>query len=76
MVAVFDYDFQVKRDRFDAEKCELYSLSNYENIVLKGLELDYVREDEIEVLRRWRQSPRNLEAIVMQAVTVDGASAF
>jgi len=57
MVSVFDYDFQVKRDRFDAEKCELYSLSNYENIVLKALELDYVREDEIEVLKNWRQSP-------------------
>lgn len=57
MVAVFDYDFPVKRDRFDAEKCELYSLSNYENIVLKGLELDYVREDEVEILKSWRQSP-------------------
>ena len=59
MLAVFDYDFEVKRQRFDAEKCELYSLSNYENIVLKGLELDYVREEDMELLKSWRQSPEN-----------------
>lgn len=57
MLAVFDYDFQQKRERFEAEKCELFTLSNYESIVTKGLELDYVREDEIEILKSWRQSP-------------------
>lgn len=58
MVAVFDYDFQVKIDCFAEEKCELYSLSNYENVIIKGLELDYVREEETEVLKSWRQAPQ------------------
>lgn len=57
MVAVFDYDFEIKRNRFAEEKCELYTLSNYESILLKGLELDYIREEDMEVLRRWRQQP-------------------
>ena len=57
MIAVFDYDFEVKRKRFEDEKCELFTLSNYENVLIKGLELDYIREEDVEVLRRWRQQP-------------------
>jgi orotate phosphoribosyltransferase len=57
MVAVFDYDFEIKRNRFAEEKCELFTLSNYESVLLKGLELDYIREEDVEMLRRWRQQP-------------------
>jgi orotate phosphoribosyltransferase len=57
MVAVFDYDFEIKRTRFAEDKCELFTLSNYETVLSKGLELDYVREDEVEVLRSWRRQP-------------------
>lgn len=57
MVAVFDYDFEIKRTRFVEEKCELFTLSNYETVLTKGLELDYVREDEVDVLRGWRKQP-------------------
>ncbi|MCG9911564.1 MAG: orotate phosphoribosyltransferase [Flavobacteriales bacterium] len=59
MVAVFDYDFQVKTDRFKEEKCELYSLSNYEFVIKKGLELDYVRAEDTDVLKSWRQAPHD-----------------
>jgi orotate phosphoribosyltransferase len=59
MVAVFDYDFQVKIDRFKEEKCELYSLSNYEFVIKKGLELNYIRAEDTAVLKSWKQAPQD-----------------
>lgn len=58
MLAVFDYDFEQKRERFESEKCELFTLSNYEYVLKKGVELDYVREEDTDILKEWRTSPQ------------------
>lgn len=57
MIAVFDYDFPAKRERFKAENCELYTLSNYQSVIAKGLELGVVGENDKAVLARWRDLP-------------------
>jgi orotate phosphoribosyltransferase len=57
MVSVFDYDFESKREQFKKEKCELVSLSDYEHVLRKAIELEYIDEKKLGILQEWRHSP-------------------
>lgn len=57
MVAVFDYDFHVKRENFKKAKCNLISLTDYEHIINTAIELNYVHENQLELLKQWRNNP-------------------
>ncbi len=59
MAAIFSYGFQVAQDMFEDAKCPLVVLSSYENLIAKALELDFVKEDEIALLKEWRKDPAN-----------------
>jgi orotate phosphoribosyltransferase len=57
MVAVFDYDFNVKRENFKKAKCNLISLTDYEHVINTAIELNYVHENQLELLKEWRNNP-------------------
>lgn len=57
MLSVFDYDFDVKTENFKKAKCELISLTSYEFVLKAALELDYIQEKDLEILKEWRSNP-------------------
>lgn len=57
MVAIFSYGFDVAHQNFQNENLELYTLSNYENLLLLAQEKGYISEQEQELLARWRENP-------------------
>ena len=57
MLAVFDYDFDLKKERFQQARCELISLSTYEYVIQRAAELNYVQESDLEILNAWRKNP-------------------
>ncbi len=59
MFTVFDYDFDVKKENFKKANCELISLTNYEYVLKAALEMDYIRENEVEILQEWRSNPQS-----------------
>lgn len=57
MAAIFSYGFQVAEDNFKNAKVDLYTLSNYENLLPLAVNKKYITEAEEKTLQEWRTSP-------------------
>ena len=57
MVAIFTYQFPQAAAAFDEANVELTTLSNYTELLAEAKDLDYIKAEDIEVLKEWRQSP-------------------
>jgi orotate phosphoribosyltransferase len=57
MAAIFTYGFPISEERFAAANLEVLTLSNYENLLKKAIEKQYVSEKEMESLTEWAKSP-------------------
>jgi len=57
MAAIFSYGFQVASDNFKKANVDLYTLSNYENLLPLAVNKKYITEEEEKTLQEWRTSP-------------------
>ena len=57
MAAIFTYGFGVADDNFEAAKCELITLSNYDVLAKEAVKMGYVKDEDLESLSTWRKSP-------------------
>ncbi len=57
MISIFDYGFSNTEDIFKTAKVDLISLSNYSFLIQKALELGYVEESHMDILKEWRENP-------------------
>jgi orotate phosphoribosyltransferase len=57
MVAIFSYNFPKARRAFENADVELHTLSNYDSLVEEALATDYIRQEDIEMLKDWRFKP-------------------
>lgn len=57
MVAIFSYGFEVANDNFEKAKVELYTLSNYENLLEQALDTKYITSKEQDILALWNDNP-------------------
>jgi len=57
MAAVFSYGFQVAEDNFANANVDLYTLSNYENLLELAVAKEYITENEQDLLQQWRKNP-------------------
>ena len=57
MVAIFSYGFDVAADNFKDHKCPLVTLSNYDALIQKALETNYISAKDLQSLKLWRESP-------------------
>ncbi|WP_404812591.1 orotate phosphoribosyltransferase [Capnocytophaga canimorsus] len=57
MLAVFSYGFETTHQNFKQENVVLHTLSNYENLLLQALNIGYISENELEMLKSWRENP-------------------
>ena len=57
MVAIFSYRFAVAEEAFREAKVNLCTLSDYEVLVQKALEENYITQKDIESLIQWRREP-------------------
>lgn len=63
MVAIFSYGFEVAAKNFEAANVELYTLSNYENLLEQAMDTKYINAKEQEVLALWNDNPSEWNAI-------------
>lgn len=56
-VAIFTYGFPLAENRFTEAKCEVHTLSNYEAMIPIAREMEYVGEDDLQLLKSWRATP-------------------
>jgi len=57
MAAIFSYGFEVAATNFKEKNVELFTLSNYENLLYLAQQKGYITEDEQETLSQWRKNP-------------------
>lgn len=57
MAAIFTYGFDVADQNFKNAKVDLYTLSNYQNLLNLAVAKSYISEKEEKTLREWSVSP-------------------
>ena len=62
MVAIFTYGFQISEENFENSGVELFTLSNYENLLVQALETNYINDDEMATLSAWNKNPSEWNA--------------
>lgn len=62
MVAIFSYGFDLAQENFREHKCPLVTLTNYDAVLGKAIESNYISENDLEPLNEWRKDPANWKA--------------
>lgn len=57
MVAIFTYGFPAAAANFEKAGVDLDTLSNYNTLIELAQEEGYIKPEEMETLREWRQAP-------------------
>lgn len=57
MVAIFTYGFPIADANFVEKNVKLITLSNYEALLPKAVEMGYVTESQLVTLGEWRENP-------------------
>ena len=57
MVAIFSYNFIKSRRAFENANVELHTLSHYEALLEKAVEENYIKVEDLNVLKEWRINP-------------------
>jgi len=57
MVAIFSYNLDKAIDNFKKANCQLYTLSDYNELVKQAIESNYISESDLKSLQKWREDP-------------------
>jgi len=57
MAAIFSYGFTVAIDNFKNANLDLFTLSNYENLLELAVTKEYITTTEQDLLKEWRKNP-------------------
>ena len=57
MAAIFTYGFNVAEENFKNANIDLYTLSNYENLLDLAVQKQYITENQQSTLLEWNESP-------------------
>ena len=58
MMAIFTYQLDAATEAFKKANCDLVTISNYEALIQKAVEENYVSDDQMQSLKEWRKSPQ------------------
>lgn len=57
MVAIFSYEMMVATENFEKENVKLFTLTNYPTLIKKALMAEYIGEEDLQSLVKWRENP-------------------
>jgi orotate phosphoribosyltransferase len=57
LVGIFNYGFDAAAENFKKAKCRYFTLSNYNALIEYASKHNFVSEDDLQLLRRWRENP-------------------
>lgn len=58
MMAIFTYQLDAAAEAFKKANCDLVTISNYEALITKAVEENYVSDDQMHSLMEWRKNPQ------------------
>jgi orotate phosphoribosyltransferase len=57
MVAIFTYGLDVAAKNFKEAKCNVVTLTNYDVLINKAVQKQYINEKDVESLQLWKKDP-------------------
>ena len=57
MAAIFTYGFDVSVEKIKEANIDVYTLSNYDNLLKQAVYKKYINDAEFDALKEWRLSP-------------------
>ena len=57
LAAIFSYGFDLAIDNFRRANCPYVALSNYSALIKFAASSQFIADDDIELLRKWRENP-------------------
>lgn len=58
MLAIFTYQMQVAATNFKEKNCQLVTLTNYEALIHKAIEENFILDTDLKSLMDWRKDPQ------------------
>ncbi len=62
MVAIFTYGFNEAKQAFDKKGIKLITLTDYNTMVEQAVHSEYIKKQEVETLKKWRENPKEWSA--------------
>lgn len=59
MISVFNYGFPAAVENFSKENCPVISLCDYETLISKAVDSNFIKSKELHALRAWREHPES-----------------
>lgn len=59
VAAIFTYELAKGQKNFEAANMPLVTLTNYSTLIESALKENYINQDQLELLKKWRQDPEN-----------------
>lgn len=66
LVSIFNYGFELSRQKFEDAGIPVNSLTDYETLLEAGIKFGYVAQHDVELLTKWRQQPDTWPKGIMQ----------
>ncbi|WP_395075630.1 orotate phosphoribosyltransferase [Flavobacterium sp.] len=64
MAAIFSYGFAIAKENFEKANINLFTLSNYENLLELAVAKEYITENEQELLQEWSANPSDWDVVI------------
>ncbi len=58
LVAIFSYGFDAAEENFKNARCPFFTLSNYNALIDYAQKHNFVLEEDLKLLRKWREDPQ------------------
>ena len=59
MIAILTYGLNISTENFQKNKVNLDTLSNYDELINKAIDIKYISEEDSEALKKWNEDPEN-----------------
>lgn len=59
VAAIFTYELAKGQKNFETANMPLVTLTNYSTLIESALKENYINQDQLELLKKWRQDPEN-----------------
>jgi orotate phosphoribosyltransferase len=57
LIAIFSYGFDTADEAFEKAECPYVVLSDYDHLIEQAVNLEYIKENELDQLKKWRELP-------------------
>lgn len=59
MISIFTYNMKQAEDAFKKNKLQVFSLSNFDDLIKIALDKEYITEEDYHQLKEWHKNPQN-----------------